>query len=328
MLTGILDNLLLNGDFLPELWTRLPDPRALVECPTWRQTFAVDRWKIRYAMPHGAGIRQAMSSDVPMQAAAARSLELRGATGVTQPVFLGQRIEAAEAVRYRRRMIFSAWMRIEHPDKGRKEVALTIGTARDPDVFGNAFNDNVRNEVSIRCEEAPVSRWWLIERDIDGRGFDTNGISVELEFPADLLDTPDARIRVAAMRLTDASAAGRSTERAAGVERLLARRFFQRHDSTTVNSLGRALVVNAHELHFQFTFAEMRAFPAVTLTHDEAQLSVFNLEGTPQTGFSYDVTYRSRGSVILRATKENHGLRDGFLSFVGTGGAILLDAEL
>jgi hypothetical protein len=72
----------------------------------------------------------------------------------------------------------------------------------------------------------------------------------------------------------------------------------------------------------------MRAFPAVTLPHDESHLRVFHLEGLPQTGFTYDITYRSRGSFILRATKENHGLRDGYLSFVGEGGAVFLEAEL
>jgi hypothetical protein len=328
MLTGILDNILLNGDFAPDLWTHLAPPGDAIECATWRQTFAVDRWKVRYAAAHGAAVSQAMSADVPAHATAARSLEIRGAHGVTQAVSFGQRIEASEATRYCRRMIFSAWVRLEHPDKEPKHFDLTLGTAREADHFGGAHNDNVQTETCARIEEVPVGRWWFLERDLDGRAFAPHGLSVELEFPAELLDSPKAHIRLASVRLTDVAAGNRAIDRATGVERLLARRFFQRHDASTVNSLGRALVVNAHELHFQFTFPEMRAFPAVTLPHDESHLRVFNLEGIPQAGFAYDITYRSRGSFILRATKADHGLRDGFLSFVGHDGAILLDAEL
>jgi hypothetical protein len=328
MLTGILDNILLNGDFAPDLWTRLSGPGEPVECPVWRQTFAADRWKVRYGAPEGATVTQAMSTDVPAHAVVARSVELRGANGVTQPVFFGQRIEAADSIRYRRRMVFSAWIRLDHPDKSPKQLDLTFGTAQEPDIFGAPCNDQVRIENCARIEEIPVGRWWFLERDIDGRAFAANGLSVELEFPADLLSAPETSIRLAAVRLTDIAAGNRTIDRTAGVERLLTRRFFQRHDATTVNSLGRALVVNAHELHFQFTFPEMRSFPAVTLPHDETELRVFNLEGIPQSGFLYDITYRSRGSFILRATKPDHGLRDGFLSFVGHQGAILLDAEL
>lgn len=328
MLTGLLDNILLNGDFAPDLWTRITHPGESVECPVWRQTFATDRWKVRYAAPKGTAVTQTMSTDVPAHAAVTRSLEIRGAEGVAQPVFFGQRLEAAESARYRRRMVFSAWLRIGNPDTTPKQFDLTAGTACEPDVFGGPTTDHLRTETCVRIEEVPVGRWWFLEREIDGRSFTANGLSVELEFPAELLDTSDAVIRIASVRLADMAAGNRVVDRATGVERLLARRFFQRHDATTVNSLGRALVVNAHELHFQFTFPEMRADPAVTLPHDEAQLRIFNLEGIPQSGFTYDITYRSRGSFILRATKADHGLRDGYLSFVGHDGAILLDAEL
>lgn len=328
MLTGILDNILLNGDFAPDLWTRFTQPGEIASGAVWRQTFAADRWKVRYAAPKGTPVTQSMSTEVPAHASVTRSIELRGAEGVTQPVSFGQRIEAMEATRYRRRMVFSAWIRITHADTTPKQFDLSVGTAREADVFGGPCNDNVALETCVRIEEAPVGRWWFLEREIDGRGFAPNGLSVELEFPADLLDSPDARIRLASVRLADVAAGNRVVDRAASVERLLARRFFQRHDASTVNSLGRALVVNAHELHFQFCFPEMRAFPAITLPHDESQLRVFNLEGIPQAGFTYDITYCSRGSFILRATKASHGLHDGFLSFVGHDGAILLDAEL
>lgn len=326
MLTGLLDNLLLNGDFAPELWSRLDPGETAVECPVWRQTMTADRWKMRYATPRGAAVTQAISTDVPAQALVARSLEVRGVERLAGPVFVGQRIEAADSGRYRRRLAFSAWIRVEHPDRFPKQLSLVFSTPLEPDHF--AGPEAMRIEFSTPIEEIPVGRWCLIEREIDARPFADTGLCVELEFPAELLDHTDARVRLAAIRLADVSAGHRTTDRHPTIERLLAQRFFQRHDSTTVNSLGRALVVNAHELHVQFTFPQMRAFPAVTLPHDESALRVFNLEGIPQDGFTYDVTYRSRGSIILRATKANHGLTDGFLSFVGSAGAILLDAEL
>lgn len=328
MLNGILDNILLNGDFAPDLWTRLPDPAAKVECTVWRQTYAADRWKVRYAAPTGAAVTQAMSTDVPAHAAVARSLEIHGATGVTQSVCLGQRIEAADATRYRRRMIFSAWIRIDHPDRMPKTFYLTFGTAKQLDTFGGPTNDNVSVETCVRIEEVPVGRWWLLEREVDGRAFAPNGLSVELEFPAELLDCDEANVRIAAVRLADVGAANRTMDRPGGLERMLVRRFFQKHDGTTLNAIGRALTSNPHELHFQFTFPEMRARPACTLPQDNADLCVFSADGQPQSGFTYDATFGSRGSVIIRATKMRHQLRDGYLAFRGYRSAVLLDAEL
>jgi hypothetical protein len=328
MLTGILDNILLNGAFAPDLWTRLSAPDEAVECAVWRQTFAADRWKVRYAAPVGGAVTQAMSAEVPAHAAVARSLQIRGAAGVTQRVCFGQRIEAVDATRYRRRMIFSAWLRIEHPDRMPKELDLTFSTAKQPDIFGGPTNDHSVVETCVHVEEAPVGRWWFLEREIDGRGFAPHGLSVEIEFPAELLDTADAKIQIADVRLTDVAAANRAMERPGGLERMLARRFFQKHDGTSLNAIGRALACNPHELHFQFTFPEMRAIPACTLPQDNADLCVFSADGVPQSGFAYDVTFGSRGSVIVRATKFRHQLRDGYLAFRGYRGAILLDAEL
>jgi len=326
MLTGLLDNLLLNGDFAPALWSRLEPGQTRVECPAWRQTLAADRWILRHGAARGAAVTQAISLDVPAHAPVLRSLEICGAPGVAHSIFLGQRLEAADAARYRRRLLFSAWVRVEHPDRFPQHLDLVLATPREPDHF--AERDALRTESCIRIEEVPVGRWWLLERELDARAFAATGLALELEFPAEMLASADACVRLAGVRLADAAAGQRTSDRHPALERQLVRRYFQRHDSSTVNSLGRALVVNAHELHFQFTFPEMRAFPAVTLPHDETQLRVFNLEGRPQEGFTYDITYRSRGSCILRATKARHGLPDGFLSFVGCEGAILLDAEL
>lgn len=321
---GTSDNLFINGNFRRELWSRLEHPAAGLECPVGRQTFAADRWKIRYAQPSGASVSQALSRETPELCPAESSLEIRGAAGVTQNVLLGQRIESAEAARYRRALVFSAWVWVPQA----MELKLHLGTAREPDDFGDAFNDGVKTELSLGWESPPVQTWQRIATEFDARQCSSRGLSVELEFPAAALALPAARVRVAGMRLVDATQRGEDSERPAAIERELAGRFFQRYTSASVNSLGRALVVNQHELHFQFTFPQMRVFPAVTLPQANEDLRVFDLEGQPQDGFVYDVTYRARGSVILRATKENHGLRDAYLSFVGTRGAILLDAEL
>jgi hypothetical protein len=72
----------------------------------------------------------------------------------------------------------------------------------------------------------------------------------------------------------------------------------------------------------------MRAFPAVTLPHGNEDLCVFSPDGVGQASFVYDVPYRSRGSAVIRATKSHHDLRDGYLAFRSSGGAVLLDAEL
>lgn len=324
MLASTVGNIFINGDLAA--WGRLERSDEAVECAVWRQTFAADRWKVRYAAADGAPVMQARSRDVPPHTAAGCSLELRGAEGVAQPVFFGQRIEAAETARYRRQLVFSAWVRIVGSVAPEATVTTVLGAAREPDVFGDALNDGCRIDMRESLT-IPTGRWVHVEQAIDGRALGAGGLSFEMELPAETLARPAAFVRLAQLRLDDLGGGG-GIDRPSAVEELLARRFFQRHDSTRINSLGRALVVNAHELHFQFVFPEMRAFPACTLPSDERHLRVFDLEGIPQEGFRYDITYRSRGSAIIRATRENHGLRDGFLSFVGTGGAILLDAEL
>ena len=325
---GAFHNVLINGGFQRGLWNRSGGAAVNVECAVWRQTFAADRWKIRYARPDGAPVCQAKSADVPGDFHSDCSLEIRGAEGVGGDVFLGQRIEAAEASRYRRRLNFSAWFLLETPDPEGCPVQFALGTAKEPDVFGNAFNDNVKPEAVESPGRIPANQWTRLELGVDARQFSANGLSVELQFPAAALGRTGARIRVAGAQLADATHTGLAMESPAGMEMALAKRFFQRHDATTINTLGRALAVNAHEMFFQFSFPEMRASPECTLPRDDAHLRVFCFAGIPQEGFQYDITDRSRGSVIIRAIKPNHGLRDGFLRFTGPDAAILLDAEL
>jgi hypothetical protein len=314
-------DLLINGALLPELW-RAPSPGQPVVCPLARQTFAACRWKVRYAAPEGGTITQSRNPDVPPDSGVDASVSLRaGGEAVTQTVFFGQRIEAAAAIGYRRRLVFAAWVFIG--GSGEVSVALHAATPHEADVFGGPFGDWLEDRAVERVV-VPRGRWTLLDIPLDARAFPSTGLSVELAFPPVVFP---GEVRLAQLRL-GAGDRPAPDPRPPAIETMLARRFFQRHDSTRINSLGRALVVNAHELHFQFTFPEMRAFPACTLPHSEEGLRVFNLEGIAQSGFRYDVTYRSRGSVIIRATRENHGLTDGFLSFVGTSAAILLDAEL
>lgn len=312
-------DLLINGAL--NLWSRTSTPDQPALCPVARQTFAASRWKVRYAAPAGGTVTQARSADVPPDSAVDGSVSLRAASEVTQQVFFGQRIEAAEAPRYRRRLAFSAWIFVA--GTGDAEVELHAATPREANVFGGPHGDRLTVQ-SIERATIPRGRWSHLELPLDARAFPATGLSIELAFPPEHFA---GEVRLAHLQLA-ASDGPAPTPRPAAIEAMLAERFFQRHDSTRLNSIGRALVVNAHELHFQFVFPEMRAFPACTLPHSEEGLRVFNLEGIPQSGFRYDVTYRSRSSVIIRATRENHGLTDGFLSFVGDSAAILLDAEL
>ena len=241
MLAHAVGSILINGDFSPGLWSRVARPREGIECALWRQTFAADRWQVRYAQAEGAPVRQAMSQDVSPHANAACSLEIRGADGVTQPVFVGQRIEAAEAPRYRRNLVFSAWLGIEGSLAGTAEIELLCGTPREPDVFGSGSSDDVKSELreTIHC---PTGRWVHLEHPIDGRSFGSTGLSCELVLPAHLLARSAACIRLANVRLDDLGA-GMGGERPAAVEAALARRFFQRYDSSRINSLDRKSVV-------------------------------------------------------------------------------------
>jgi hypothetical protein len=316
-------NLLINGRFLPGLWTRLTDAVAgtPTRCPVWAQTFAADRWHLRYSAPAGAEVLQSRSSSVPDASPARCSLEIAGAEGVTEEVRVGQCVEAEEAAAQRGPLRFSAWLLAEHPSLCACEPALVIGHP----VTADLFDSTVEEPVRLAARSVPVNRWHRLEFAFDTADLRETGLRVELALPAAFLAHPAARVR-----LTDAALSrvgSLPAERLAAVETFLARRFCQRHDGTRLNAVGRALTCNPHELFFQFTFPEMRAVPSCTLSQDNAELCVFSADGQPQTGFAYDVTYASRGSVIIRATKLRHQLRDGYLAFRGYRGAILLDAE-
>lgn len=317
-------NLLINGKFLPGLWTRLngaPDGAAL-PCPVWAQTFAADRWRVRYAAPTGAEVSQACSAEIPDGIVTGTSLEIRGSEGVAQEVFTGQNIEAEEAAGYHGSLRFSAWLYCEHPTLSACKAALVLGSPATPDLF----DSSVETVLHQSLPSIPLNRWTHVELTIKGTAFRPTGLRIDLAFPSEFLASAAARVR-----LTDVSLAPASTpvaDRPPAVERLLARRYFQKHDGQSVNAIGRALTCNPHELFFQLSFPEMRALPACTLSQDNADLCVFSSDGQPQAGFAYDVTFGARTSVVIRATKLRHQLRDGYLAFRGYRGAILLDAEL
>lgn len=318
-------NLLINGAFLPELWTRLGDAADEgVACPVDRETFAADRWSVRYAAPEGAEIRQARSRVTqPRQALATSdtSLEIRGQAGVTQPVILGQKIEASEASGYLTELTFEAWFLAIHPTLSECPVRFTAGFARERDVFDKLVF------IGQEDQGLPMGEWKQLRFFVDGGAAGPSGLSVELELSPEFLGHAEARFYIADAVLADAARA-RPARRPVALETLLARRFCQRHSAQTLNAIGRSLVCNAHELHFQLLFPEMRGFPTVTVPQSNEELTVFSPDGIPQEGFVYDVSYRSRGSAIIRATKWNHGLSDGFLAFRGYEGSILLEAEL
>ncbi len=314
-------NLLINGRFLRGLWTRLEG--AAISCPVWAQTFAADRWRVRYAAPAGGEVTQACAEDVPEGVAAENSLEIRGHDGVQHEVLVGQNIEADEAANYRSPLRFSAWLMCGHPSLSECEAALVLGSPTTPDVFDSSAETVLRTSL----KNLPVNRWTSVELTIDAAAFRATGLRVELAFPATVLSHAGARVRITEVSLSRV-ATGLPVDRPPALERILARRFFQRHDGTNINAIGRALTCNPHELFFQFSFPEMRAAPACTLSQDNAELCVFSADGQPQSGFAYDAAFGARSTVIIRATKLRHQLRDGYLAFRGSRGAILLDAEL
>jgi len=318
-------NLLINGRFLRGLWTRLASApeNATIPCPVWAQAFAADRWHVRYARSAGGGVAQACSADTPDGVAVESSLEIRGDAGVEQAVLVGQNIEAEEAANFRSELRFSAWIFVEHPLLKECAVTLVVGTPASVDLF----DSSVETVLRVALDHIPTNRWTHVGLLIDGTAFRPTGLRVEFELPATFLNHPAARVRLTDVNLSRI-ASGAPADRPPALEGFLARRFFQKHDGTCLNAIGRALTCNPHELFFQFSFPEMRAFPACTLPQDNAELCVFSADGQPQSGFAYDVTYGSRASVVIRATKGRHQLRDGYLAFRGYRGAILLDAEL
>ena len=277
---------------------------------------------MRYAAPCGGEVSQAFSTESLDAVSTATILEIRGGKGVEQEVFIGQNIEADEALNYRRPLRFSAWVKCQHSQLTHCAAALEIGSPKTPDLFDSSVETVQRTALPAFS----VNRWTRVEATVKASAFRPTGLRVDLGFPSEFLNDPTARVLLTDVSLSCASAP--LAERPPALERFLARRFFQRHDGTSVNAIGRALTSNPHELFFQFSFPEMRAKPACTISQDNADLCVFSADGQPQTGFAYDVTFGSRTSVIIRATKMRHQLRDGYLAFRGYHGAILLNAEL
>lgn len=317
-------NLFINGKFLPGLWTRLHGTPAgtAIPCPVWAQTFAADRWRVRYAAPSGGEVAQACSTEILDAVSTATILEIRGGTEVAQEVFIGQNIEAEEALNYRRPLRFSAWVKCHHPRLTHASASLEIGSPRAPDLFDASVETMERTTLPA----FPVNRWTHLEATVKASAFRPTGLRVELALPPDFLSDPAARVLLADASLSCASVP--LAERPPALERFLARRFFQRHDGTGRNVIGRVLTCNPHELFFEFTFPEMRAAPACTLPQDNADLCVFSGDGQPQAGFAYDVALAARSSIVIRATKLRHQLRDGYMAFRNERGAILLEAEL
>jgi hypothetical protein len=320
------ENLFLNGQLA--LWARSLNPDAEARCELWRQNFAADRWKVRYAAPSGATVIQCRSGHVPEESTALCSVEIRGGAGVTQNVFWGQRLEAADAPRYRRRLRFSVDLWLQTPSDVGGDVRLALGTAKEQDRFGGPLNEKVELLPGIELGRLGSGRWQRLEAELDLRAANGNGLSVELEFPAAVLSQPGAVLRITNPFLGDVSGDAAPLPRPGALEAFLAERYFQRHSGRRINSPSRVLAVNPDELYFQFTFPQMRVFPACTLPRGEDVLRVHSLGGVPQEGFTFDVTHRSCGSVMIRARKPGHGLVDAYLAFITLDGAILLDAEL
>jgi hypothetical protein len=320
---SVTENLFINGRFLRGLWGRLEAASEdSMACPIWAQTFAADRWSVRYATALGEGVFQTRSGEVPTEGVAENSLEIRGSAGVVSEVLVGQNLEAAEAPNYRRCLRLSAWVFAQHPSEESCAVAPVFGSP----VEDNLFDRTAQTVLRLEKVNVPVNRWERIEWEVDATAFRSTGLRVELAFSPQFFSRADALVRLTDLRFFRDGAS--VCDRPPMQERQLASRFFQRHDARSVNAIGRVFAVNAHELYFLFNFPEMRVFPDCTIFQDNADLTVFSLAGVPQSGFSYDVAHGARTSIVIRATRQNHGLSDGYLAFQGFRGAILLDAEL
>lgn len=335
------ENLFINGALGGDFWNRLDLPIEEKECPVWAQTFAADRWKIRYARPVGQGVRQRRSVETPVPWGET-SVEIVGGEGVSESVFFGQRIEAAEAPRYRRRLRFSArvyFWKGEGARASRYPVHLVVGYANERNRFGNAFNSHVTPVLreSISC--LIHGEWVLLEGEVDASRVPATGLSVELEFPGAALSHPGSKIRVADLQLVNAGCRGRLDDRPAWLERGMAQRFFQRHDAERRAIIGRALSISADEILFQFSFPEMAQPPSCTLPHRDGEgegclrvvpfRSSHSSQPSDVYGFTYQPIQITRSDMVIRAMKERHGLSDAYLYFKQPGaGAILLDSEL
>lgn len=322
----ILDNLFINGGL--NLWNRITphgESREEVVCSRWRQTFLADRWKVRYGQPEGTEIRQRRSERVPEGYAGSYSIELQGQALLGDPVYLGQRIEAGESLRYRRRLRFAA--RIECGRDG-GEFALLVQAPGERDRFGPALKPSVAHELRIPLGNVAAGCWQQVEAEFDALPFGSNGLSVELAVPATALHTEEHRVRICDLKLADATLKTPPTERPYADELRLASRFFCRSWLGCINTPGRAISVASDDLYFQITFPEMRVPPSVVLPPDDGTLRVYGYPYEEVAGFRYEVVHRTCGSIIIKAHKPNHGLTDAYLTFVDWNGSVALDAEL
>ena len=182
------------------------------------------------------------------------------------------------------------------------------------------------------CSESvtvPVHQWTRLDFRCDATAARRDGLCVELEFPASFLSAAMARVRVTDVALWPAQYS-EPVRRSSAVEAAWAQRFFQRHDARRTNAIGRAMVCNRARIAFPLSpFRRCGPSPQSLLPQERCGSEcVYDRGNSRKRGLIYDVPYRARSSAILRATKQHHGLRDGYLTFCGYRGAIFLEAEL
>ncbi len=186
------ENGLVNGCF--QVWQR---GTASTTCTASARTFLADRW---YVNPSGADVTQERSTTVPTGSYAGYSLKLTGAASVTT-VLIGQRIEALEIPRLKRRLTFSAYV---YNVTGAAFVpVLLIGTPGAADDFTTVTNRATTGSGGVPAlGSCADTAWTRVSVSIDVSGFTNiaNGMQVELQVPSGSLVSGDV-VHVTEMRL-------------------------------------------------------------------------------------------------------------------------------
>jgi hypothetical protein len=170
-------NVLNNSSF--EVWN---DATGATSCTAAAKTAAAECW---YVQPTGAAVTRARSATVRTGAMARYSIELVGASSVTN-VLLGQRLEAADIPKLAREVTFQAY--VYNGSGAAFQPSLLIGTPA-------ATNDftTVTNRLTQTLQSCANAAWTLVSHTVDISAYTNlaNGLQVELQIPSGSLVSGD-----------------------------------------------------------------------------------------------------------------------------------------